>query len=106
MKALISALILSVIPFNCNYAFTSDDALHPAAHVGSTYIITHAGEVICKRITGLDKTSCSIISGSLAMTAGVAIELKQTESSKAHGKGLAEDAVGVLLAVGIIHLDF
>lgn len=87
-------------------AITSDDALHPAAHIGSSYIITHAGEVACKKITNWNKTTCSLISGTIATGLGIAIEMTQNENDKSHAKSYIENAAGVALAIGIIHLDF
>lgn len=100
------ALIAFCLSITGAYAFTTDDLLHPAAHTGSTYIITHAGEVVCKKVTGMGKTPCSIISGAVAMGAGILVEMHQNEDGASHKRGLMEDAAGVLLAVGVIHFDF
>lgn len=94
------------ISFGKVYAFTSDDLLHPVAHGAGSYLLTHAGEVVCKKITKLNKTTCSIISGVIATGVGVAVEATQSEGMKDHAKSYLENGTGVILAIGVIHVDF
>lgn len=98
-------LTLSLMITN-TYAFTSDDMLHPMAHAGSAYIITHMGEVVCHKVTNLNKTVCSVIAGSVAMSLGAAVEIEQNAGGSDAKRGLLEDFTGVGLAIGIIHMDF
>jgi len=84
----------------------TDKLLHPVAHGAGSYVLTHIGEVICVKATDLDKTTCSIISGVVATSAGIAVELLQDQQAGNWKKGVAYDVSGVLLAIGVIHLDF
>ncbi len=102
MKYLLITLSLMITN---TYAFTSDDLLHPVAHAAGSYMITHVGTVVCKKVTGLSKTPCSIISGAVATGLGVAIEMSQPSEAD-HKKSYMQNAAGVLLAIGVIHLDF
>ena len=104
MKLLILLAMISVPTLTS--AFTSDDLLHPVAHGAGSYLLTHAGQVVCKKITGLNKTTCSIISGVVTMAIGVAVEATQEQAKGNYKKGLVYDISGVILAVGVIHLDF
>ena len=100
----IIAGLLSSISYT--QAFTTDDALHPVAHGAGSYAITHAATVICKKVTGLDTLPCSLISGSIALSVGVAVELSQDQAQGNYKKGLVYDAAGIGLAIGFINLDF
>lgn len=87
------------------FGYTSDDLLHPVAHGAGSYLLTHAGEVVCKKVSGWSKTTCSIISGAVATGIGAAIEATQPPEDN-HTKSYVENAAGVILAIGMIHLDF
>lgn len=97
--------ILAICSFSKVQAFTTDDLLHPVAHGAGSYLLTHTGEVICRRLSDWDKTTCSIVSGVVATSIGVAVELTQPKEAN-HTKSYIENAAGVILAIGIIHLDF
>jgi len=105
VKRYLISLLVILSTSNITYALTSDDLLHPTAHIAGSYLITHVGEVVCKKITGLNKTVCSIISGSVATGIGVAIEMNQPKEAN-HKKSYIENASGVILAIGTIHIDF
>lgn len=94
------------ISFSKVYAFTSDDALHPVAHGAGSYALTHIGEVTCRKLTNFGKLSCSLISGAIATGVGIAVESTQSESAKDHARSYVENATGVILAIGVINLDF
>lgn len=87
-------------------ALDTDKVLHPTAHVAGSYALTHVGEVVCKQLTKLSKPICSVISGSLALGVGAAIEASQEQSNGSWKEGILYDASGVGLAIGVIHLDF
>lgn len=103
MKILL--LTISLMITN-SYAFNSDDLLHPVAHGAGSYLLTHSAEVACRKVSNMGKTTCSIIGGLIATTAGIAVELTQHESNRDHAKSLIENGAGVVLAIGVIHLDF
>ena len=88
------------------HALNTDSLLHPAAHAGGSYVLTHIGTVACKHITGLSTMPCSLIAGSLATGAGIAVEMSQDQSKGNWKRGIAYDISGVLLSIGVIHLDF
>lgn len=87
-------------------ALDTDKVLHPTAHAAGSYALTHVGEVVCRQITKLDKPICSVISGTMALGVGAAIEASQEQSGGTWKKGILYDASGVGLAIGVIHLDF
>lgn len=88
------------------FADELDDLLHPAAHVGGAYAITHIGEVLCRKISNGSKTTCTLVGAALAIGTGIAVEAKQKESKHRHQVGLAEDLAGVGLAAVTIAIDF
>lgn len=102
----VSILIALLLSLSQCEAVTTDDLLHPIAHIGGSYVLTHIGQMICMRTTDLTKTSCSLISGAIATGIGVAIEATQQESYREHAKSLIYNGTGVILAVGVIHLEF
>lgn len=87
-------------------AFETDDLLHPVAHGAGSYLITHAMTVGCKKITKLKSLPCSLFGAAVAGTVGIAVELTQEQPKKRLFQGLAEDGVGIGLAVGLINIDF
>ena len=100
-----SMVMIALFSITYVYAFTTDDLLHPVAHGAGSYVITHTSEVICRKITGYGKTTCSIVGGIVATSAGIAVEMTQPKESN-HMKSYLQNASGVLLAIGVIHLDF
>lgn len=106
MKAkLLISLSLLLLPLHC-YANGSDDLLHETAHFGAVYAITHATDVMCKKVVGTKhKWSCALVGASLANIANVAYKAnegfpKDTERS------LISGAAGSGLALIVIRLDF
>jgi len=101
-------LVLSaflMIPFLAE-AFTSDDLLHPVAHGAGSYMLTHAGQVVCKKITNLEKTTCSVIAAAVTLSVGALVEATQNQSEGNWKKGMLYNASGVALSVGIMSFDF
>ncbi len=103
---LIKWLVFLSINISSIYAFNIDDLLHPTAHAGGSYIITHSAEVVCRQISDWNKTTCSIVGGLIAMGAGIAVEMTQSESKSNHARSYIENASGIMLAIGVIHVDF
>lgn len=111
MKSLIITLTLSMWILMAwslakAQAFTTDDALHPLAHGAGSYALTHAGQVLCKKVTGLSKTPCAFVSGAVVTSIGIAVEVTQDQQAGDWKRGVAYDVAGIALAVGVIHLDF
>lgn len=104
MKFIVTALILLIQ--NNVYAITSEDLLHPVAHGAGSYVITHVSEVVCRKLINMNKLSCSIVGGVLATSAGMLVESTQHESRKDHAKSYIENTTGILLAIGVINVDF
>lgn len=88
------------------YAFDTDSVLHPVAHGAGSYALTHAGTVACKKLTSLNQTACSLISGAVTMGVGIAIEATQEQAEGQWKHGIAYDLAGIGIAIGIINLDF
>lgn len=102
MKYLIALILLTTT----TYAEDTDTLLHPVAHGAGSYALTHMGEVVCKKVTGLGTLSCTIISAAVATSVGVAVEMTQDQTEGNWKRGLAYDITGVALAIGVINLDF
>lgn len=86
-----------------------EELFHLAAHTGASYLITHATQVLCKRVIGKEhKTICTLVGASVAASAGIVKEvvIDKNESSKRHAVGYAEDALGIGLAITFISIDF
>jgi hypothetical protein len=99
----ILALALISNPFN------SDEALHAVGHTGGSYMLTHGGEVVCKKITGKEhKVGCLVGSVVTTVVVGTAKELvlDRGESKQRHAKGFIEDAIGIGAAVTFITIDW
>lgn len=97
------ALILTIAKA---HAFPSDELIHPVAHGAGSYMLTHVSEVVCVKVSDASKLTCSIVGGMIATTVGIAIEASQKESGKLHANSYIENGAGVLLAIGVINLDF
>lgn len=115
MKAAVFYLLMQLALFLCftltqaNGEDLSEEMFHVAAHTGTSYLITHASEVLCKRIAGREyKLTCTIIGASIAASAGIVKEIviDEGESNKRHAIGYGEDALGIGLAVTFISIDF
>lgn len=94
---------------NAESIVSSDEALHATAHVGASYLITHASQVICTKITGKEhKLGCTIAGAVIAATAGTLKEvvIDRGESKKQHALGYTEDAIGISAAITIISIDW
>lgn len=104
MKTLIG-FILGLGMMN-TYALDSDDLLHPVAHMGGSYVITHITEVVCKKVSSQSRLTCSLIGAGAALVAGGLVEATQGADSRDHMRGMLQNTLGAGLAVGIINLDF
>lgn len=103
MKELVFAALVSL---QSVWAFDTEDVLHPVAHIGGAYAITHVTHVVCRRVSDRSELFCSLLGAGVALTAGIAVEATQSESVGSHSLGVAEDAIGIGLAMTMIHLEF
>lgn len=116
MKALLLYFTVQLVLLACFMLETSsgveldsEDVLHASSHIGASYLITHATEVICTKIAGKEhKLTCTVTGAIVAASAGIAKEvlLDKGESSRRHAIGYAEDLTGIGLAVTFITIDF
>lgn len=91
--------LLSLSPLS---AFTTDDAIHPVAHGGGSYALTHMGYVACKQLTSLKDGPCKLIAASAALSIGIAVEASQSQTKANAMKGLGYDAIGIGVCLGIL----
>jgi hypothetical protein len=80
----------------------SEQALHATAHIGASYLITHAGSSTCNLITqNRHKTLCLLSGVVMAASAGTMKEvvLDKGETNNRHMLGYAENATGIGAAV-------
>lgn len=83
-----------------------ENMLHVAAHAGTTYAITHATQVVCKKFLGNHKKlACTIIGVVLAQTANIAYKAGQDFPNDSK-RALSAGAAGSGAAVIMIALDF
>lgn len=103
MKYILALLVL--FP-TLTSAFNTEDILHPVAHGGGSYALTHVGSVLCHKASQLSTLQCSLIGAGSALLLGLAVELTQDQTKRNAAKGIAYDALGAGIAVGIINWDF
>lgn len=98
-------LLLGITNIYAEDITESEDALHIAAHFGSTYGITHAGEVICKKITGQSKLACTLESAVLANVINIGRKAAQGMPSDSK-RAIIAGAAGSVAAGLFIQIDW
>jgi len=116
VKTFLLIIIVAVYTFffwNLAKAFSfdlgSEESVHFAAHLGSSYATVHGTEVICTKVLSKDKKlTCTIAGIALASIVGVVKEIviDKGESNSKHAKGYMADGLGIGLATVMIGIDF
>lgn len=109
MKYVLVSMALMLQPVFADDSLNGEDLLHASAHIGTTYLITHATEVVCKKIAGKEhKLACTLVGVGAAVAASVVKEtvMDSGESNHRHLVGYGEDLIGIGAAVTLISIDF
>lgn len=103
LVTLLSTLV--TLPAHSKDFTETEDAVHIAAHFGLSYGLTHAGEVVCVKLTQQSKLACTIQSALLANALNIGRKVAQgrpSDTKRAVISGLA----GSVAAGVFIQLDF
>lgn len=84
----------------------SSDVTHFAAHVGASYAITHATEVVCTKSLGKEhRFACTLAGIATSLGAGMFKE-HVLDGSQNHTSAYVSNITGIGLAVTMIGVDW